>query len=341
LKNNFNIVLTGGGTGGHLSIVKTLAKEFNKIGVRPVFIGTSHGQDKDWFEDSKLFRKCYFLDVVSPSGKNPIKKLNAYYKIFKALNKCVDIFEYYHIDKVVSVGGYASTPASLASILNKYTLVIHEQNAIIGRSNKIFKYFSSLFLSSYDKSSPVKHYPIQEKFFDTASIRNQVKTIIFLGGSQGARAINNFALSVAPYLNDKGIKIIHQTGKNEFEKVEQAYKELKIYPTLFAFDDNLAKHIGKSDFAVSRSGAGTLWELTANAIPTLFVPYPYAMDDHQYYNAKFLADKNLCFLVREDELSQEVLENALNSNIKKMSLGLEKQTFLKGGRLIVDEIMDL
>jgi UDP-N-acetylglucosamine--N-acetylmuramyl-(pentapeptide) pyrophosphoryl-undecaprenol N-acetylglucosamine transferase len=341
MESNFNIVLTGGGTGGHLSVIRTLAVEFNKVGVHPVFIGSIHGQDQEWFDGSPLFRKTYFLDVEPMSG-NPLKKLSSAVKIFKALNKCVDIFEYYNISKVVSVGGYASTPASLAAVFNQYTLIIHEQNAVMGRSNKIFKHFSSLFLSSFDKSSPVSYYPIDERFFNEARIRSKVKTVIFLGGSQGAKAINDFALSVAPELSKRGIKIIHQTGKKDFERVEQAYKELKIYPAeLFGFKRDLSKSLEKADFALSRSGAGTLWELTANALPALFIPYPYAMGDHQYYNAKYLFDKNLCFLEREKNLTQEAFFKALQANVKKMSLGLEKQTFLKGTRLIVDEIMDL
>jgi len=334
-----SILMTGGGTGGHLAIIKAVKEHLKEEEL--IYIGSTKGQDKQWFEKDKDFTHTYFFEtrgVVNQGGLGKIKSLlmmtGAMFKSMKLIRK--------HKAKVVfSVGGFSAAPMAFAAKITRTPLVIHEQNAALGSLNKLLKPYATYFISSYLDESPIKAYPIKEIFFKNAHIRKELKTIIFLGGSQGARAINNFALSVAPYLNDKGIKIIHQTGKNEFEKVEQAYKELKIYPTLFAFDDNLAKHIGKSDFAVSRSGAGTLWELTANAIPTLFVPYPYAMDDHQYYNAKFLADKNLCFLVREDELSQEVLENALNSNIKKMSLGLEKQTFLKGGRLIVDEIMDL
>ncbi len=98
--------------------------------------------------------------------------------------------------------------------------------------------------------------------------------------------------------------------------------------------------MGKADFAVSRSGASTLWELSANSLPTLFIPYPYAAKDHQYHNAKFLLEKDLCFIKREDELNIEYFFNCLNSDIHKKSKGLVNSILLNGIKSMVDIILD-
>mgnify|MGYP000028092623 CR=1 FL=1 len=165
--------------------------------------------------------------------------------------------------------------------------------------------FATEVFSSFDENSLVKDYPVSKEFFNTARVRDKIRTVAFFGGSQGAICINDFALKVAPKLNQMGIKIIHQTGKNDFERVNAEYKKLNINADVFDFSRDIPNKMSSADFAVSRAGASTLWELCANSLPTFFIPYKYAAGDHQYYNAKALFDKGLCFLKREEELNEE------------------------------------
>lgn len=170
---------------------------------------------------------------------------------------------------------------------------------------------------------------MQNEFFENARVRENIKTIIFLGGSQGATAINNFALKAAHALHLKGIHIIHQTGKKDYERVKLEYQKMQIDADVFAFDMELVKKIEKADFAVSRSGALTLWELVANAVPTLFVPFPYAAKNHQFFNAKFLVDKDLAF-INENELSVEFLLECLDKDINSISRQLVHEINIDG-----------
>ena len=165
------------------------------------------------------------------------------------------------------------------------------------------------------KTSKVKDYPISQSFFEHQRVRSEVKTIIFLGGSQGATAINEFALKVTPKLNQMGINIIHQTGKNDFERIKEEYQKLYIDVDVFDFSNKLIEKMDKADFAVSRAGASTLWELVALGIPTFFIPFPHAAANHQYYNAKYLLDNNLCFLQMQKELDENYFFNCLEDNI--------------------------
>nr|WP_255327540.1 glycosyltransferase [Lebetimonas sp. JH292] len=162
---------------------------------------------------------------------------------------------------------------------------------------------------------------------------------MFLGGSQGAIAINNLAISIAPILKEKNIQIIHQTGKRDFERVKNFYEKNNIKADIFDFSKNLVEKIAKADFAISRAGASTLFELVANQIPTVFIPYPYAAGDHQYYNAKFLEDKKAGFVIRENEIDKKILDILFNSNLEEISKNLKNLNQKNGAEFIVDEIL--
>jgi len=177
------------------------------------------------------------------------------------------------------------------------------------------------------------------RFFQSTRVRKDINTIIFLGGSQGAKAINNFALQVAPLLKENGINIIHQSGKLDYNRVKEEYKILNIKVDLFDFTTNILDKMNQADFAVSRSGASTLWELTALGLPALYIPYPYAAANHQYFNAEFLINNNLCFLQTEDELNTKYFKNILKTNIEKISKGLIKSINKNGIQSIVDKII--
>lgn len=335
------VVITGGGTGGHLKVAKAFEKELTQRGINAIFIGSQNGQDKQWFENDNDLRKAIFLDTSGVVDKGFIGKIKSLLKIYKAMLHCQDLFDNVDVKTVISVGGFSAAPATFASILTSgCKLYIHEQNSVRGRLNKLTSPFASEFFSSYEKNSKVKDYPVDMEFFDEARIREKVKTVIFLGGSQGAVFINEFALKVASKLNQMNINIIHQTGKVDYERVKNKYETLGIKADVFDFDMNIATKMGKADFAVSRSGASTLWELSANSLPTLFIPYPYAAKDHQYHNAKFLLEKNLCFIKREKELNTEYFFECVSADIHKMSKGLVNTILLDGIKSMVDVILD-
>jgi UDP-N-acetylglucosamine--N-acetylmuramyl-(pentapeptide) pyrophosphoryl-undecaprenol N-acetylglucosamine transferase len=223
---------------------------------------------------------------------------------------------------VLSVGGFSAAATAFAAKILRIPLVIHEQNAALGSLNKMLKPYASAFISSYLEESPIKAYPIKQIFFENARIRDKVNTIIFLGGSQGAKAINALALQIAPQLKERGIKIIHQAGQNNIDEVQKAYDDLGIEAEVFGFTDKLADYMNEADFAIARSGASTLWELSATAVPTLYIPYPYAASDHQFHNAQFLVEKDLAWIMREKEIDTEKVLALLDENLVDKSRGL-------------------
>jgi len=315
-----SIIMTGGGTGGHLAIIKAV-KEHLK-GEALVYIGSSKGQDKEWFEEDDDFSHKYFFDTRGVVNQGGLGKVKSLFMMGSAMVKAIKLIRKHKAKVVFSVGGFSAAPMAFAAKLTRTPLVIHEQNAALGSLNKLLKPYATHFISSYLEESPLKAYPIKKVFFDNAHVRTEVKTIIFLGGSQGARAINALALEMAPKLKEKGIKIIHQSGVNNIEEVQKDYASLGLEAEVFGFTTQLAAYMNEADFAVARSGASTLWELSATAVPTLYIPYPYAAKDHQYYNAQFLVERNLAWLMREGEIAIPKVLSLLDENIEKMSQGL-------------------
>ena len=334
-----SIVLTGGGTGGHLAIVAAVKEHISK---EMVYIGSQRGQDRAWFQEDSAFKKSYFLDSTSVVDKGKLGKVFALWSLLKQVMKARKILKAENAKALLSVGGYSAAPASIAALTLRIPLVIHEQNAAVGRLNKLLRPYARYFLSSYEEESPIKAYPTKRIFFDLARVRRELKTILISGGSQGAKALNEFALTIAPELDKRGIKIYHQAGEKNLESVKEEYKKLGINAEVFGFTKEMPEIMAKADFAIARAGASTLWELVANGLPTLFVPYPYAAGDHQYYNAKFLVDEGLAFLLREGDLNeQKVLEILESVDLEDMSKRLLKINNPNGAKEIASLLEDL
>jgi len=331
-----SIVMCGGGTGGHLTIIKAVKEELRESEL--IYIGSTKGQDKAWFQNDKDFQATYFLKTQGVVNQGILGKFKSTYMLFRATLNAIKILKKHKAKVVFSVGGFSAAPTAFASKILKIPLVIHEQNASIGSLNKILKPYCDVFISSYEQNSEIKAYPIKKEFFQKARVRKEIKTIIFLGGSQGAVAINKLALKLARRLNEKGIKIIHQAGEKNIEEVKQLYRDINVKATVFGFSDKLSDYMAEADFAIARAGASTLWELSAIGCPTLFIPYPYAAGDHQYYNAKFLQDKGVAWIMREDEITPDKVMKILDENIEPISKKL-MQLVEKDGALKIANIL--
>jgi len=316
------ICITGGGTGGHLMIAQALVEAAVVEGHEAIFIGSTHGQDRKYFESHSSFSHVYFLETTGVVNQKGLGKLKALYKIFKAFLTSRKLLKKHKIQATYSVGGFSAAPASFATLSRFIPLFIHEQNAVEGRLNSLLKPYAKRFISAYDKNSPIQGYPVKEIFYKNARVREDLKTIIFLGGSHGAKAINDLALSVAHKLQKLNIKIIHQAGEADFERVKKEYEDMKVEVELYSFTSELASLITASDLAVSRAGASTLWELTANGVPALYVPYPYAAGDHQFYNAQFIVENNLGWCEREGDGLRSKLISILKEDLTPKSEAL-------------------
>lgn len=332
------LIFTGGGTGGHLVIALSLAQAAKARGHKVIFIGSMSGQDRQWFAQSTVFVETYFLETTGVVNKKGFGKLSAIWKIFKAVIESRRIIKTLQADAVVSVGGFSAAPAAIASITMKRPLYIHEQNAITGKLNTLLRPYAAGFFSSYETGAGHCDYPVNELYFQEARIRTEVKTVIFLGGSQGAKFINDLALQCAPGLREKGIAIIHQCGASEEERVRDTYAELGIDAEVYGFTTQIAQLIERSDFAVSRSGASTLWELCAARVPAFYIPFPHAAADHQFHNARYIVEHNVGWCERQGEGLLVKLQEAMLSDIEPKSEALGRLIAKNGAQYIIEMV---
>jgi UDP-N-acetylglucosamine--N-acetylmuramyl-(pentapeptide) pyrophosphoryl-undecaprenol N-acetylglucosamine transferase len=328
--------MTGGGTGGHLTIIKAVKEEL--LDTELIYIGSTKGQDRAWFENDKQFNATYFLPTQGVVNQGFFGKIKSAFMLIKATMKAKKILKESEAKVVFCVGGFSAAPTSFAAKLLGIPLVIHEQNAAIGSLNKLLRSYASSFISSYEEDSPIKAYPIKKEYFEKSRIRDEIKTVMFLGGSQGAQAINKLALELAPTLKEKNIKIIHQAGERNIEEVKKSYEDIGIEAEVFGFTTQLSTYMEQADFAIARSGASTLWELSAMACPTLYIPYPYAAGDHQFYNAQFLVKQDVAWIMRESELDVKkviaLLDEKMKEKSEKLQSMIEKDGALQIAKLL-------
>lgn len=336
------IAISGGGTGGHLAIAQALMQECKNHQIPCIYIGSTMGQDRLWFESESGFEKTYFLQTKGVVNQKGWGILTSVYAQLKAFFQARRILKKHKVKCVFSVGGYSSAPASFAALSLFCPLFIHEQNSIKGTLNKILSPFARKIFGSFHKSAQNFHhtsYPVRDAFFAQARKRETLQTILFLGGSQGAKAINDFALQIAPLLTQKGIKILHQSGEADFLRVKEAYEKLQIEVELFAFCTHLAPIFSQADLCFTRAGASSVWELCANALPCVYIPYPYAAGNHQFFNAQFFTQQHLGLLCKQETLDLDILHQVFLLNLASISSALSLQIQQGGAEEILQTIL--
>lgn len=320
-------------------IAEALVEAGVKRGHECIFIGSTKGQDKKYFEHNSAFSHVYFLETTGVVNQKGAGKLKALFKIFGAMLEARAILKKHNIQATYSVGGFSAAAASFATLSLLRPLFIHEQNAVEGRLNKLLRPFAKSFVSAYSEDSPIKGYPVKEVYYANARVRQKLEYVIFLGGSHGAKAINDLALEVAWKLTKMGIKIIHQAGEADYERVKAEYEKLGVEVELYGFTKELPTLIQKADFAISRAGASTLWELTTNGCPAFYIPYPYAAADHQYHNANFIVENELGYREREGEaLKSKLLQAIKEVDVKTKSEKLLSYTSKDVAAQMIQEV---
>ena len=315
------ILIATGGSGGHvipsLSIYDHLKEDFeiklvtDQRGVK--YINNKNYQNK-LIEVPNLFSKIYLLPF------NLIKFFISIIKSYIYLNKN-------KIDFLISMGGYISFPLSIASWLLKIKIILFEPNSVLGRTNKLMIRFSKKIIC-YDKNIklfPNKHLskiylinPILRKNIYSQKKNkkdsfNEIKKILIIGGSQGAKFFDdNVTKVILKISNEFRIEVCQQVyDKNQKDIIKNEYDKYEIKNRLFDFDENLFNDYHDYDLAITRAGASAISELAHLNLPFVAIPFPFAKDNHQYYNAKFYENKNLCWIMSQDSIIDDSLSNKL------------------------------
>ncbi len=318
------ILIAGGGTGGHLFPGVAIAEEFRRrdASTNVLFIGTKRGLEARVLP--QIGFRLETLEVEGIKGRGVARSLAAMLKIPRSLIQSRRIIGGFDPDVVIGVGGYASGPAVLAARLMGVPTAIAEQNAIPGETNKILGRFADRVFLSFPETARwfrpdrvrVTGNPIRAAIAGAAKRERKPGepfAMLIFGGSQGAHRINQAVLEALPHLGDlKGkIRIIHQTGKDDLEMVKKGYSDQAVEADVLPFITDMASAYGKADLLVCRAGATSIAEITASGKAALFIPFPFAVNDHQTKNAELLVNRGAAAMIPERDLTGEKLAGVI------------------------------
>jgi UDP-N-acetylglucosamine--N-acetylmuramyl-(pentapeptide) pyrophosphoryl-undecaprenol N-acetylglucosamine transferase len=342
------LLIAGGGTGGHLFPGVAIAEELRARDPQAVikFVGTRRG-----IEARVLPDLGWDLELIEVSGLKTVGAAGAIKGMFrlpKAMWQARRIVKAFDPDAVIGVGGYASGPVVLAAKLRGIPTAICEQNSIPGLTNKMLgRVVRNVFLS-FDESrrffkdkkivmsgNPVRRDLVQKLLTAGATTDAKVHVLV-VGGSQGAVAVNELASKALSSLaKELPVAIVHQTGEKDLEPTGARYTEAGVEAETRAFIKDMAAAYGRADLIIGRAGATTVAELAIAGKPAIFIPYPFAADNHQELNAREMADKGAALRFKQSELTPEKLADALRPLLtdakRRAEMGASMKSLAKPG----------
>lgn len=302
------LFISGGGTGGHIWPLIPVGKRL-KNSYKIYFVGEEGGDEEKIAKDSGL--EFLGLKAAKLQGFSIINPLT-YIKQIAGLLTALSYIGKYKPSLVLTKGGYASFPIALAAYIKGVKLVVHESDSIVGRSNRILLPMASRFLTGFDQlyyQTNIQNkaisvgIPVRDQFKMTPFPKSQ--QILFMGGSQGSSFINKLVLENVDTLVGRA-DIVHICGRRNYEQLNKRRDELddsiKDKYRLIPFSDQVAKLIKESSLVVSRSGATSIAEIAVVGRPAIFIPFPYAANDHQLKNARIIESKQAGVLLEEKGL---------------------------------------
>ena len=372
MRDTKKIILCGGGTGGHIFPMLAIAKEFKKLNKnnKVLFVGSSDRMEMDiipkynfpiyglWISGVK--RSSFILNIIFFGLPFLLKNLSLPFKIFFSVIKSIYILFTFRPDFVVGFGGYSSGPFLLVSSFFNFKTAIQEQNSYPGLTNKILskkvKYIFTAYdnIAKYFSHNKVFNYgnPIRDLNIDSDQdpykyfgLDKSKKTILILGGSLGAKSINEGILNNISLIKESSYQLIWQTGKFYYDEIK-----LKKFDNenliIKDFIDRMDLAYGASDIIISRAGAIAISELCVVSKPLILIPSPNVVDDHQSKNAYAILEKGGCILIKDSDVEKNMIKIAFDlfenkSKMERMKTALGKMSSPKASEKIVKKIFEI
>ena len=307
-------LVMAGGTGGHVFPALATARVLQRRGYDIVWLGTQKGIEARLEPAEGI--PVEWLSVSGLRGKGVLTLLAAPFRLLLAINQAMRAIRKHQPEVVLGAGGFVSGPGGIAAWLLGRPLVVHEQNAVAGLTNRVLARFAKRVLEGFPNSfgSGVKAErvgnPVRPEIVAVApperryAGREGPARLLVFGGSQGAARLNAvLPAAIGELPTALRPAVLHQTGKHNFEETVQAYRSRGIEADVRPFIDDMASAYGWADLAVCRSGALTVAELAAAGVPAILVPFPAAVDDHQTRNAEYAVKAGAAKLLPEGDLT--------------------------------------
>ena len=349
-------LLSAGGTGGHLFPAQALSVELSARGHK-VHLATDNRASR--YADTFPCDEMHIVPSSTIGSKNPFKVAKALWTLFQGMRKSSHIIRTLRPNAVIGFGGYPTLPPLLSATQAGKPSILHEQNAVMGRANKMLANRVTAIAGGFlpansgqysDKTivtgNPVRPAVIKaaEQAYQSSGGDDEFNLVVF-GGSQGAQFFGVTipkAIAVMSEASQKRLKLTLQARDEDVQQAKAACAEMNIDAEISPFFDDMAKRIADAHLVISRSGASTVSELAAIGRPAILVPYPFALDHDQAANAKGMLDKGGAEVIAQSELSAEklaeMIENRMNNpqEAEKMAANAKLAGNLEATRLLAD-----
>jgi UDP-N-acetylglucosamine--N-acetylmuramyl-(pentapeptide) pyrophosphoryl-undecaprenol N-acetylglucosamine transferase len=365
-KKPLRIIITGGGTGGHLfpGIALATALQQRIPGCEIMFIGTKRQLDRETLAGFNFQQES--ISCMGLKGMGLKHRLKSLVNLPAAVFESWKIIRRFQPDLVFGVGGYVTGPVLLAARIQAVPTCIHEQNSVPGLANRMISHFVRRIFVSIpgrypfaERKTVVSGNPVRREILAAAEHKEyggkgeevgRPLTLLVMGGSLGAHRINMLMLEVTARLSEqekKAVRLIHQTGTADEERVRNGYAATEMKAEVSAFFNDMVALYTSADVVVARAGATSLAELSVMGLPAVLIPYPYAADDHQAKNGAYYVAGGGAVMYREAELDMgelgEILSQLLSDadKLRHMATAIKKMGQPEATQRILDSCMEL
>ena len=355
------VIMTGGGTGGHIYPAIAIADEIKSRhpDAEIIFVGTERGMEKDIVP--KAGYPVKFITVSGLNRKNPIKLIKTLKDLNHGLHEAKQIIKEFKPDLVIGTGGYVCGPVMKTAAGMGIKTYIHEQNAFPGLTNKLLSRGAERVFVAFDdakkyfktKKEPVTvGNPVRHAFTEvdrqaareSLGVKEDEFMVLSFGGSLGAQRINDEMTVAAERLRDRaGLRIFFVTGKRYYNSIMENADKTNARVTYLQYIDDMPKYLNACDLAITRSGALTVSEITACGRASVMIPSPYVTNNHQYYNAKVVADRGGAILIEEKDLTNGEVADEIEQlmNDRQILEKMEKASAALGTVTSAGKICDI
>lgn len=324
-----NFAIAAGGTGGHLFPGLAVGEVLRARGHEVMLIVSEKEIDTIATQGRSEFR-VEKVSGIGLQGKSPAALLRFALKFFTGLRQCRALFASFRPAAVLGMGGFTSLAPILAGRKWNAPTFVHDSNAIPGKANKLNARFCTAVLLGFTECA--QHFAGSECIVTGTPVRNSLtqrvdqakalasfrlsaanKTLLVMGGSQGAHGLNVAVCNAVAAMKDTDVQVIHLAGQHDEAMVRDAYAEAGVPAFVAPFFHRMEEAYSAADFAIARSGAASLTELSHFALPSILIPYPHAAEDHQTLNARIFERANAGILLPEHEATAEVLSKHIRA----------------------------
>ena len=318
------VLIMAGGTGGHVYPGLAVARELLARGCEVAWLGTAAGLEAKLVPDAGI--ELHFIQVRGLRGNGLFGWLAAPVAIAQAVLEAASVLARWRPTVVLGLGGFASGPGGLAATLKRIPLVVHEQNARPGLTNRVLAKIATRVLDAFpnslvrSKDALVCGNPVRAEIAAVAQYiaprENELRRVLVIGGSQGATFLNeSVPQAIARLESSPAVNVVHQCGAAHAQATRASYAIAGVEATVVPYLENMTDAFAAAHLVIARSGAMTVTELAACGRPAFLVPYPYAVDDHQMHNANYLVQRGAAKCCAQTSLSVAEFASELSALI--------------------------